>query len=69
MFCNKKINPSGLDDSGTLAGSNKTLDEICLNLVQKNILSTDEINQMAFYNQLDYLKLSSQEITRLNYFK
>ena len=69
IFCNKKINPAGLDDNNTLAGSNKTLDEICLNLSDKNILSGDEIEQMAFYNQIKYLKLSQQEIDRLNYFK
>ena len=69
IFCNKKINPKGLDNKGTLAGSNKTLDEICLNLIEKNILQTDDIKQMAFYNQIEYLKLSGSEITRLNYFK
>ena len=69
IFCNKKINSLGLDDKGTLAGSNKTLDEICLNLIEKNILNDDDIEQMAFYNQIEYLKLSGAEITRLNYFK
>ena len=69
IFCNKKINPSGLDDNNTLAGSNKTIDEICINLLKKKILSVDEVNKMAFYNQIKYLKLSNQEITRLNYFK
>ena len=69
VFCNKKINPTGLDDKGTLAGSNKTIDEICNNLIKNNILSADEINQVAFYNQIKYLKLSDEEITRLNYFK
>lgn len=69
IFCNKKINSRGLDDNGTLAGSNKTLDEICLNLIEKNILKPDDIEQMAFYNNIEYLKLSDAEITRLNYFK
>jgi len=68
-FCNKKINSKGLDEQGTLAGSNKTIDEICLNLFKQNILNIDDIKQMAFYNQIEYLKLSGREITRLNYFK
>ena len=69
IFCNKKINSKGYDESGTLAGSNKTLDEICLNLIEKNILSADDVFKMAFYNQIEYLKLQDEEITRLNYFK
>ncbi|MBR2069009.1 MAG: hypothetical protein IJ877_04520 [Candidatus Gastranaerophilales bacterium] len=69
IFCSKKINSLGLDDNNTLAGSNKTLDEICFNLVKNNILTFDEIEQMAFYNVIKYLKLNNDEITRLNYFK
>ena len=69
VFCNKKINPSGLDDNKTLAGSNKTIDEICMNLLDKNILNIEDVKKMAFYNQIKYLKLTGQEITRLNYFK
>ena len=37
MFCNKKINKDGKDEFGTLAGSNKTLDEICKNLIENSI--------------------------------
>ena len=69
IFCNKKIDSKGKDENGTLAGSIKTLDEICLNLLEENILSYDEIEQMAFYNQIEYLRLTKEEITRLNYFK
>ena len=69
IFCNKKINPKGLDEKGTLAGSNKTLDEICINLIEQNILSCSDINKMAYMNQIKYLKLNKDEITRLNYFK
>ena len=66
IFCNKKINSKGKDENGTLAGSNKTLDEICENLYKKNILSKDEIKQLAFYNQIKYLNLKSSEIDILN---
>ena len=66
IFCNKKINSQGKDENGTLAGSNKTLDEICKNLNKRNILSKDEIKQLAFYNQIKYLNLKSSEIDILN---
>ncbi len=69
IFCNKKINPQGLDDKGVLAGSSKTIDEICQNLIKENILKDADIEQMAYYNQIEYLKLNQNEITRLNYFK
>ncbi|MBQ8476330.1 hypothetical protein IJ531_04635 [bacterium] len=69
IFCNKQINKEGRDIQGTLAGSNKTLDEICLNLIDKNILNYDEIEKTAFYNQIDYLKLNAREITQIHYFK
>lgn len=69
IFCGKKINPSGLDDNGILGGSNKLLSDICINLIENNLLNYEEIKQMAFYNQIKYLKLQAKEITRLNYFK
>lgn len=66
VFCNKKINTQGRDDFGNLAGSILTLDEICLNLLKNNILSESEILKMAFYNQIQYLKLDNTEIDVLN---
>ncbi len=66
VFCNKKINKEGKDETGTLAGSNKTLDEICKKLLKKNLLNEKEIRQMAFSNQIKYLNLKSREIDILN---
>lgn len=66
IFCNKKINSKGLDDNGTLAGSIKTLDEICHNLIEKNILNEADIKTMAFENQIKYLNLKNKEIDILN---
>lgn len=66
IFCNKKINSFGKDENGTLAGSNKTLDEIAKNLVEKEILTEDDIDQMGFKNQIKYLKLNNVEIDILN---
>ncbi len=66
IFCNKKINKDGKDETGTLAGSNKTLDEICKNLIEKQILTKEDITLMGFKNQINYLKLSEVEIDILN---
>lgn len=66
IFCNKKINSKGLDEKGVLAGSIKTLDEICYNLIEKNILKTEDIKAMAFENQIRYLNLKNREIDILN---
>ena len=66
IFCGKKINPSGKDDKGKLAGSNKTLYEISQNLIGKNIFSKSDIYTMAFKNNIKYLNLSSSEIDILN---
>ncbi len=66
IFCNKKIKPNGKDENGTLAGSSKTLDEICTQLIEKGILSEDEVLNMAYRNQIKYLKLSNTEIDILN---
>lgn len=65
IFCGKKIK-QGKDEKGILAGSNLTLDEICLNLISKEILSREDIIQMAFKNQIKYLNLKSNEIDILN---
>ena len=65
IFCEKKINAKGEDENGTLAGSNKTLDEIVENLVKKQILTEDDIIQMGFKNQIKYLKLTKDEINIL----
>ena len=62
IFCNKKINKFGCDETGTLAGSNMTLDTIAKNLAQKNIFKVDEIKQMVFDNQIKYLNLKDIEI-------
>jgi len=66
IFCNKKIKPNGKDENGTLAGSSMTLDEICAQLIEKEILSKDEVLNMAYHNQIKYLKLSNAEIDILN---
>ena len=66
VFCAREINSLGKDCNGVLAGSNKTLDEICFNLIQNNILSKEDIKQMAFENQIKYLKLTSREQCILN---
>lgn len=66
IFCGKKINKEGKDENGTLAGSNMTLDEICSNLIEKNILTQEDIFQMGFKNQIEYLNLSKDEIDILN---
>jgi len=65
IFCNKKI-MNGKDEKGTLAGSNLTLDEIVENLVEKEILANEDIIQMGFKNQIEYLNLSEKEIDILN---
>ena len=51
---------------GTLAGSNMTLDTIVKNLVEKEILTKDDIDQMGFKNQIEYLNLNEKEIDILN---
>lgn len=66
VFCNKKINKEGKDEFGTLAGSNKTLDEICENLIKSNILTQEDVFQMGFKNQIEYLNLSKVEVDILN---
>ncbi len=66
IFCNKKINRFGKDEKGTLAGSVKTIDEIAINLIKKNILTKEDINQMGFKNQIKYLNLENREIDILN---
>jgi len=62
IFCGKEIDKFGKDKSGTLAGSNQTLNTICSNLKDKNILSEEDIIQMAFYNQINYLNLKKDEV-------
>ena len=66
IFCNKKIDKFTKDEKGTLAGSNKTLDEICHNLIKNNIMTQDEIGLFAFKNQIDYLDIKAREIDILN---
>lgn len=66
IFCGKKINKFGMDNSNTLAGSIKTLDEICFNLIKESILNTDDIKKTAFENQIKYLNLNNREIDILN---
>jgi len=65
IFCDKKIT-NGKDEMGTLAGSNMTLDTIVKNLVKKEILTKDDIDQMGFKNQIEYLNLNEKEIDILN---
>ena len=66
IFCNKKIFPQGKDENGTLAGSIKTLDEICHNLIKEKIITKEEIKKMAFENQIKYLNLTDSEVDILN---
>ena len=66
VFCGKKITKEGKDSKGTLAGSIKTLDEICKKLFKEDILSKEDIEQMAFFNQIKYLELKNNEIDILN---
>ena len=66
IFCNKKIYPNGKDENNTLAGSIKTLDEICHNLIKQNVLTKKDIKKMAFENQIKYLNLTDSEIDILN---
>ncbi len=66
VFCGKKITKEGKDKNGTLAGSNKTLDEICKNLIKENVLTKEDIEKMAFSNQIKYLDLKDKEIDILN---
>ncbi len=66
IFCNKKIYPTGKDENNSLAGSIKTLDEICHNLIKQNILTKEDVKKMAFENQIKYLNLIDSEIDILN---
>jgi len=66
IFCNKKINKDGKDENGILAGSNQTLDKICINLMKKDILTQEDVSQMGFKNQIEYLNLSNNELDILN---
>ena len=47
-------------------GNLKTLDEICHNLIKENILKKEDIEKMAFENQIKYLNLIDSEIDILN---
>ena len=62
IFCNKKISKEGKDENGVLAGSCKTLDEICHNLIEKEILTKEQVYKMAFLNQIEYLGLNTSEV-------
>lgn len=66
IFCNKKINKEGKDSNGVLAGSIKTLDEICNLLVEKQILTKEDITLLGFKNQITYLNLEKREVDILN---
>ncbi len=62
VFCGKKINKYGKDETETLAGSIKTLDEIAKNLVENNILVIEDIKKMAFLNQIEYITPTNAEV-------
>ena len=66
IFCGKKISKEGKDKEGKLAGSNKTIDMICKNLIKEEILAKKDIVQMGFKNQIKYLRLNRKEIDILN---
>lgn len=66
IFCGKKVNANGKDDKGVLAGSAMTLDMIASNLLRLKILNKEDLRQVGFKNQIDYLKLTNEEIAILN---
>lgn len=65
VFCGKNIYRGGKDKDGTLAGSSHFLDEIAANLIEKNILTPDDIHKMAFENIIKHLNLSAEIVSKL----
>ncbi len=55
VFCGKNIYKGGKDKDGTLAGSSMFLDEIAKNLINKNLLTKEEVQKMAYDNVLAHL--------------
>lgn len=66
IFCNKKIDKYGKDETGTLAGSIKTMDEICFNLIDNKIMTKEQVIAVAFENQINYLETRAREVDILN---
>lgn len=58
VFCGKNIYSGGKDKDGTLAGSSMFLDEIAQNLIDKEILTEDEVSKMVYDNVLTHLNIS-----------
>ncbi len=59
IFCGKTIYKGGKDKDGTLAGSSMFLDEIAQNLIDKNILTIDDVKLMAYENIIKHLNLEN----------
>lgn len=57
VFCGKEIFEGGKDKNGTLAGASKFLDEIAKNLLDKGLLSLDDIQKAGYYNIIEHLTL------------
>lgn len=57
VFCGKKVLKTGMDEFGTLGGSVQLLPDIAENLVKKEILPCNTVQQMAYTNPVNYLKL------------
>ena len=58
VFCGKNIYSGGKDKDGTLAGSSMFLDEIAKNLMDKGILTENEVSKMVYDNVLAHLNIS-----------
>ncbi len=69
VFCGKNIFKGGKDKDGTLAGSSNFLDEIAQNILNKNLLTQDEIEKMAYINVLKHLKLSDEIVSKFQNIK
>ncbi len=63
VFCGKNIFEGGKDKDGTLAGSSMFLDEIAQNLLNKNILSKDDVLKAGYLNIIEHLKLDNDTIS------
>lgn len=69
IFCGKNIFKGGKDKDGTLAGSSNFLDEIAQNLLNKNLLSKNEIEKMGYINVIKHLNLSDELVSKLHNIK
>lgn len=65
VFCGKKIYKGGKDKDGTLAGSSMFLDEIANNLLDKKLLTAEDIQKAGFENILNHLNISDETALKL----